>query len=410
MQIRILLVLAALAVALPACGPEGEDDGPGTQPPAHDEDTCTDFIVPSRIGMGWRDFNHRISLWSLRLDRDAAERCNSDLLKLHYIGGDFTTGETRDDAPHVHYSFQRVAGADNFFVGAASVSVPLRFERVDEVTGQQQYSRDELNLEGYEGVVALIEGLDLRTGVEQRDDYPDDYDPAHGYTSRGIGVDVEVTALDDETITLDYTVRFASGTNDRPDMNRAIPFADNDGALDVLLVGYNETTPLRGTVDYSLEYEEPVAFDPQVIDPAPIEDQRVVIEGDPTVGAGIYGMSRFWFVLDPPLTCILDQDCSGGETCSDDMCSTDIAEPGYYIRELTTGVELESYNADSGVASFLFNGYVSNSSVLAFKALHTQFDGELVWLQLDGAGDQVSFDEQLEVLMLDIPLADYEGE
>ena len=367
---------------------EGDEGG--------DPDACTSFVVPQQIGFRWLKWNHRISTWDARLDAPA-EGCLADSLSLDFVGGNFSTGETASDAPRMFYRYQPVADAPRARVAAARVSVEELMEADGVASGEIVIDRAEANIEGYAGAIALIEGFAFDTSVEQGPDYPDDYDPSHGYTTRGFGMSVEVTAIDESTVTVAYNLRFESGlSNDRPDLNGAMPFAQVGANLDILLLAHDGVEPQFGGVDYRLEYPEPMLGVDQEIEPAAVEDTRVTLQGEPGGPRGLIGLRSFDFALDPDPNCegAAEDYCPAGETCEAGTCTTNNGEIGHYVRELTVGARFEDYDPESGTLNALLEGYADASSLLlAFYALRYDFNGELAWLQVEGGDEPVQVTE-----------------
>ena len=78
-------------------------------------------------------------------------------------------------------------------------------------------------LEDFNADLVVLSGFEITTDIEQPEEYPDDYDPALGYTSRGFGMSVALN--DDGDMTVHGTVRW--GPRDRDDMNAAMIHAES---------------------------------------------------------------------------------------------------------------------------------------------------------------------------------------
>ena len=364
------------------------------------DDACTSFVVPSRLGYRWDQLNHRISNWET-VQRPADSTCRATELYGNYIGGDFSTGETGQDTPLIKYTGQPIdaESTDNF--GAARVQLEAIIGPEGTVEMTETFDRAEVGLEGYPCVVALIEGFSFDTSIEQSDDYPDDYDPAHGYTSRGFGASANIAATDERTITLDWSLRFEIGASpDREDHNTAIEHARVGGGLDVLLIGVASTDLLHtGSKSYSAEYPDPEPLEEQVIEPASEQEQRLELTGKAGAGAGFHGFSAFDFALSPEESgCSNSRDCSGGEACMDNGQCEDLYGPeGYYIREMTLDLSRASYDDASGNAVFMVNGFASNSTeFIGFNGLRSTFTGDIAWVQGIDAPEPIVIDETFE--------------
>lgn len=340
-----------------------------------DPDARTSAVVTTRMGLGWANLNHRITLWRVRLAPEPGAAGTESSLDAAYIGGDFSTGETMSDTPMVEMAGLRASATDPSQMGFARERIILDVDPSAESQTTVSLARSSLRLAGYPRVVALLQGLELNTDVPQDASYPPNYDPAHGYTSRGFGAGVEVTALDDDTLSLAVRARFEHGHSDRTDMNAAMEVARTRVAVDVLLVGLPANAPLlEGRVDYRLTYPEPEPLVDQDI-PAPSAEQTAIdLQAPPGSPSGIYGLASFDFRLDP-----------------------DEPGAGYYIREMDVGVALRHHDVPSGAATFDLVGYASNATgFLAFYALRTQFEGELVWLPVPVTTESIVLSEAFE--------------
>jgi predicted small lipoprotein YifL len=405
---RYMLALLTLSLSLAACGdPAGDEPTPtrdagepgdtqSTEPPPHDDDACSEFVVPTRLGFRWKALNHRFSAWNQQLDRDGDRRCRAETLEVDHVGGDFSDGN--DEVPRLKYGFRERTGPGPTRVGVARRTIEVSIDTTGVATGSQTLARSDLNLRNYRDVVALVEGFGFQTDVEQSDAYPDDYDPAQGYTMRGIGASVEASA-DRETVELDYRLRVEPGTSpDREPHNRAVPHARLQGRLGVLLVGVSDTPVATGSVAYSYQHDKPAAFEEDDFSPAARGKQLLTLQGDPEAGRGVFGIRSFDIELTPDLACSQDGDCPAGETCRDDgSCTEELGEPGFYLRELTVDLSLESFDESTGEANFLFDGYASNASqAVGFWSMQADVSGDVAWLQTGGSSETHRWESDFE--------------
>jgi hypothetical protein len=221
--------------------------------------------------------------------------------------------------------------------------------------------------------------------VPQTADYPEDYCPRLGFTSRGLGVSVTVEDVNPERLTLAYEVRFEHGPADRPDMNAAIPLAWGGATVDVLLLGVTGRDVHEGEVDYRLEYPGDYIYPnwgDTTLDHATPEQQRITLNGASGMGVGLFGLTAFDFLLEP-----------------------DEEGAGYYVRELSARLSLESYDDTSGTAHFLLDGFASNtSSFVAFYAMRHHFAGRMAWVQVAGAESPSDFTQTFDTGQTPIPL------
>lgn len=331
----------------------------GGDEPGHDPRACTSFIVPDRFGLRWKTLNHRVSLWQVRLAPRPGEGCRADTLDTAFIGGDFSTGDVMSDIPRVTFGFQAVDAETPVLAGAARLRIQANVGPEGVVQGQESLDRDQLALTGYEFVTAFVEGLSLATDVPQGPDYPKGYDPAHGYTSRGIGAWVDAVQGEDGGLVLDWRVRFAHGTSDRKDMNAAMAQAVTGVTLDVLLVGVSDRVPIHGLVDYTVVSPLAAPLDDVPCLHPPVEETRVTLAGSPGPWQGFYGITGFEYFLEPP----------------------EEEGAGYYLRDLDVSLTLDAHDPATGEASFDFEGYASNASgFIVFYAMSNHFRGAMAWV------------------------------
>ncbi len=352
-----------------------------------DEEACSEFVVPSRLGFRWDAINHRYSSWNHELGREDDQRCRATRLAVSHVGGDFSEGN--DETPHLKYGFRERTGSPPAGVGAARRQIDVAIGPDGEAVGSETFQRADLNLREYEDVVALVEGFGFETDVEQSNDYPDDYDPGEGYTLHALGASLDADARE-ETVELDYRLRVQPGASpDRTTHNEAVPHARLEGRLDVLLVGVGDAARTDGSVEYSYAHEKPTAFEPDDFSPAPEDDQRIALDGAPGFAPGMFGLRSFEFELTPDRECESADDCPEGESCREDAtCTREIGPPGFYLREMTVDLDLESYDAESGEATFLLNGYASNASeAIGFWPMRVEFSGAMTWLQTDSVSE-----------------------
>lgn len=354
--------------------------------PLFDPQACTEFALLQQFGLGWGRLNHRVSTWDVRLDQDG---CRAERAEIIHIGGDFSTGASptgTDDAPFLKLGWQ-YADTDASQVGVARVTIDAEVGPQGFATGRTSYRRTEVNLRHYPKVYAVIDGIAFDTGVEQSDDYPDDYDAAHGYTIRGFGGGAQVATVTDSSIKLDWNLHFElANSPDREDLNEAIEHATIGARLDVLLVGVHEASAFQKTVEYEMAYPKPEPLMDQQIDPPPAEKTGLTIAGTAGAPAGFWGVSRFDFQYQFDGACEENDRCGLNDRCADDgYCPLGREEPGEYLREITVTLNQDSYDAETGKGEFTFEGYTSNASrFIAYYALDYTFSGDMLWVQ---AGD-----------------------
>ena len=159
----------------------------------------------------WSGWNHTWGLLSHRLSLIHIKAIDGTTASSGIMGGDWSTGEQWSDDVNYRVHQQRIAGEQlrvehgetRLMVGPeGSATAVSRLSALDSAT------------------LVVLQGFEIDTDVAQNGDYPDDYDPALGYTSRGFGVTV---ALEDGQVKAQASVRW--GPRDRPDVNSAVPFA-----------------------------------------------------------------------------------------------------------------------------------------------------------------------------------------
>lgn len=265
------------------------------------------------------------------------------------------------------------------------------------VTNRVEFNLEELGLAERNNYVALIEGLRFDTSIEQNSDYPALYSPGRGYTTRGLGASVDVEAIGD-VAHVDYAIHFETGPSpERWFMNRTLPYARVGTQLDVLLIATDETTVTRGDVSYEMSHERPAPFSDPKLPPAEERVRTVAVNGKPDSPRGFYGLQKFHFELDFEDQCTTDDDCTFGMCGDGDKCVYGPKKLGEYIREFSVGVRMADFDADSGQARFIFDGYTSNaSSFLAFYPLEYTFNGGFAWIQDGGADAPLGLEKEFQ--------------
>ncbi len=389
--------MVALLLASPACSD-------ATEELAWDEGACAAFTVPTGFGLRWDTLNHRISRWSVRGE---GEGCRAASVAFGYIGGDFSTGEVFSDTPHGRFGFRRVE-PDPTQAGAHRVTAALDVGPSSVAETTVTLSRADAGLRGYEHVSAFVAGVAFATDVPQPDDYPTDYEARFGYTSRGLGAWARIVEVTADEIVVSMGVRFAHGTSDRADMNRAIPVAVSAAELDVLVVG-SASEPRSGDVTYDHEVpRQQLSEDPPPAR-APVDRQRVSLVGAAGAAPGIWGLSEFDVSVVADTACDLDADCPALESCDDGRCTEENGPAGIYVREIAVSATLEAHDREAGTAAFLVDGTVSNASqFIAFFGFDATVSATLTWLPGPVVAAEGVVDMPFETGRISVPLPDDE--
>jgi hypothetical protein len=386
------IVFALLMLAMSGSGCDGSASAESISPAESEElvyyaTGCEDFTVPQGFELHWEWFNHRISYLKMRPSERA--ECQPVHLEAGFIGGSFSTGAYFEDTPHISYLYQPVSAHTPDEMSASRVTLSANIGPSGVVSGTRELSRDQLALNEYDHVIAIIEGISFHTGVDQNSGYPSKYNPSNGYTMRGIGAKAQISALTPEQIQLEYALRFETGVAPdwRPNMNRAREHALVRGHLDVLLIGMNDTPVHQKEVAYDMAYPVP-SFGNKRQEPPNGDKVHYTVAGNSGGPSGFVGLTRWNFDMEFPITCDEDSDCPGGETCVLDQnrCTKEQGPLGDYLKTLQVSVRQADYDPDTGDAEFEVIGYASNTSTgIVFAPLEYEFSAEFVWAQANGA-------------------------
>ena len=238
------LALGALGLVpcLAALGCSGDKDSGD----AGGEDSV--YTVMSGFHHSWNQLSHRVSLSEIAVLEDGT-------IASGIIGGDFSTGDVASDYVHFRVSQSRVTGS-GLVVGHGVVEVVVGPDGVVDET----VSIDVPGIGGFSTVTAAFTGFRVSSDTAQGSDYPADYDPALGYTTKGWAFSVGEPSLSGDTATLAVSgvKRWAPTNNDtdpadRSDMNGAIPFAQSEVAVHFAVIGFDGTLTTGGgtaSIDY----------------------------------------------------------------------------------------------------------------------------------------------------------------
>lgn len=199
-------------------------------------------------------------------------------------------------------------------------------------------------------------------------------EPEDGYTTSGVGVEIDNIAYDTASEDLSFDVWFKLDAGEVPDRpNQYGPEGDYGYTVRVYytVIGTTLGAFTEWTDGYTVTYEHcPPAIQPNhlhayEIDPAV---PRVTINGENDVlySMGFVGWQGFQFTLNDPIPACSSHD-------------------GRYMREIMVRNKDFSYDPVSGSADFTMDGYFSNSGGFTYS-LRYEFVGHYVLVQLGGEG------------------------
>lgn len=282
----------------------------------------------------WEQLSHRVSYVRVGIEPDSS-------LDLGLVGGDWSTGATFTDTPMYRVRYQEVSGSG---VTILRDSVRLSVGPEPEETGTLTF--DVAGIPPASSLVAVIGGFELDTGVAQGEDYPDDYNPAYGYTSNGFGIRLGEVTRDSDTATVPVTGSVRWGPQDREDMNAAIPYAVTELGVDVVLIaapGEPEVQSVSGESAY--EHDPPYSEQPAMTTSVAFAE----------AAEGVVG----WRSFD------LTANASGAD-----------AGEGEYLRAF--GMELVPTGAETTGWDGEVTATLSSSSAIEFTDFQAAFSGEIV--------------------------------
>jgi hypothetical protein len=241
-----------------------------------------------------------------------------------------------------------------------------------------------------EALVALVRGFRLSTNeyatpppFASDPDLP--YDPAQGFTTQGIGIQLGSPTLDGDDVVVPVSVRNSLGPADRPDMNAAMPKASSWVRVDLVVVGAPgaSSAAYRGEASYTLST---ASYGKNTEHPhADAASQLVTVSGTPGLSAGLLGISGFDIWLNAPGH--IDPDCAVVQDPIN-AWKEPVSGPGRYLTELSVRLLDPSYEPQTGSGSARVDLYLSNrSTVKEVGNLCLGMRGEVSLLQLDASVD-----------------------
>ncbi len=335
---------------------------------------CPRALVMRGLGLSWQKLNHRISLWRVAPQRGGCPaRVPADVpLDVAYVGGSWTTGGGfMSDRPVAHYHYYAVdaPASVSFYGGQATLFIDAP---ADEAQTKVTVDLVAANLTGFTQYVVLLDGFELRTDVPQVDSaYPPKYDPALGYTSRGIGAAVKDLTIDQNKANFTTWARFDHGPADRGGMNAAMAHARTKVIVHYLLVGMMSGKATLAEHAYTMTYEKPRLLFQAQYEHAPPAMRRLEIPGAPGYPVAFHGLQAFDFALFKSV------------------------EHGDYMRNMVVRTDLLSYDPTTGKAMLDVDGFASNASLLTYERMENAFSARLALIQLP-QGSAVPGDKVVE--------------
>ena len=312
---KIALLLLPLGIG---CTKAGSDSG------SADEITGPSHTIWSGWNHTWGMLSHRVSLIEVQTGMPASARSG-------ILGGDWSTGDTWSDDVNHRIHQQHVIGDQ---ISAETGSVTF--------TASSDGGEGNFTLETPDPDLIVLQGFRINTDTDQPEGYPDDYDPALGYTSRGFAIGVNHT--DTSNVQASATVRW--GPRDRDDMNRALAIAHTEVTV--------YFTALYGLTDIDTATytgNQDLAHDP------PNSTQEPLVQSLDWDGFGVAAIQSFDLGL---------HDTDGGDG-------------GDYLRSF--GVEMAP--GDSGRPPEGVSTEILTYSALELGTMSMSAQADLVWLALD---------------------------
>ena len=199
-------------------------------------------VIWSGFNYSWDLLSHRIALNEVTLEEDGS-------LALAMIGGDWSTGSTFSDAPLYRVRYQNVS-AKGLIIEHGSTTFTMDGP---DGSGTETATITNDQILEMENTIVVLRGYSIDTDIEQDADYPDKYDPALGYTSRGFAMSLSEL---DAAGSFDVSAQLRWGPQDRSDMNEAIEHAQSTMVVSWTAIGFSgELTEqsISATVDYPWE-------------------------------------------------------------------------------------------------------------------------------------------------------------
>jgi len=314
------------------------------------DDTSAAAPISGPTHTVWSGWNHTWGMLSHRVSLIDVRTGEGDQAHSGILGGDWSTGDTWSDDVNHRIHQQHITGDQLLFEQG---SITFTISAGETASASAAVVMENPNL-------AVLQGFTINTDTAQTAGYPEDYDPALGYTSRGFGFGVELTAqrvghekaLSSDAYEVVATANVDWGPRDRDDMNRAIEHATTEVTVHyAVLAGFDETD----TASYSGAQD--LAHDP------PNSPQAALTEPLNWTGHGIAAIRSFGLSL---------HDTDGGAG-------------GDYLRSF--GVEMTPTSDGQPPASV--ETEILTHSALELGIMSMAAETDLVWIPLDASRNRI---------------------
>jgi len=285
--------------------------------------------VPFTVWSGWNHtwglLSHRVSV--IRVKAEDGATASSGIL-----GGDWSTGASWSD--DVNYRIHQQTISSHRLTAEQG-------ETVLTMSSGQPTTSDPFQTD-IDADLVVLRGFQITTDIDQGADYPEDYDPALGYTSRGFAMNVSLDR--DGHVEVFGDVRW--GPRDRDDMNAAIPHAMSE-----LTVWWTAISGIDEIESFEFVDQQDLAHEP------PNSPQAGLNHPLSWTGHGVTGLSGFNFTLD---------DTDGGPG-------------GDYLRSFGVEIPPES----DGSAPKQIAAEMLTTSAVELGTMSMGVQAQAVWIPLD---------------------------
>jgi len=308
----------------------------------------------------WKDLSHRIAF--LRAGVDLPGDDGSFDADLGILGGSWADGRNYRDHPSYTVAHSRVLSDD---LVAWYGEVPILLGPEGRSSTEVVIDLATLDLPSRLSWTNSLRGICMDMDVDFLAGYDGSYAGKEGWTPRGFGVELSPLEHDDKDRLLRFTAtaHFQGGHLDRIHHNEALEFAQVETRIRYALLGFNSGAVHPGQITASAFYNS-AGERHSDIEPIPEAQRTLQIEGVPELPIGLPLLRGWDFELN-----VNDED----------------DKPGRYLREWAAQVQDFSYQANSGIAEVVINGYASHSSVIQEGDLEVDFRADIDLLQLADA-------------------------